>query len=198
MKSLRVYFSDKDLLHLQSLKVGIAGTGGLGSNIAVMLARSGLCQFCLLDRDRLEAANLNRQHFFPEHIDRPKVTCLKEQLVTINPDISCREYYLEWSPGQPNDPFPQCDILFEAFDGAETKARFIDYYSGMVPCLISGNGMCGLNPLEPLPVRRVADVFVVGDGVTDVSPEQPPLAPRVTACAAKMAEIGLAWALGKI
>ena len=52
--------------------VGIAGLGGLGSNIAMMLARSGIGRLLLIDFDVVEPSNLNRQHYMVSHLGMPK------------------------------------------------------------------------------------------------------------------------------
>ena len=50
---------------LASARIGMAGAGGLGSNCAVFLARTGIRDFVIADPDVVALSNLNRQHFFP-------------------------------------------------------------------------------------------------------------------------------------
>lgn len=73
-------------------KIGIAGLGGLGSNIAMMLARSGIRHFVLADFDTVDESNLNRQHYFPAHLGRKKTECMKEQLLALNPALELEIY----------------------------------------------------------------------------------------------------------
>ena len=69
-------------------KVGIAGCGGLGSNIAMLLVRAGVSQFVIVDFDKVEISNLNRQFYFLKDIGKPKIEAISENLLQINPDIS--------------------------------------------------------------------------------------------------------------
>ena len=80
-------FTDAQRLRLESARIGIAGAGGLGSNAAMMLVRSGVGHLVLVDCDTVEASNLNRQHYFPGHVGQPKVEALKQQLLALNRDL---------------------------------------------------------------------------------------------------------------
>ena len=65
---------------LDRAAVGIAGLGGLGSNIAVHLARLGVGRLVLVDFDVVDITNLNRQHYTMKDIGIPKTLALQEQL----------------------------------------------------------------------------------------------------------------------
>ncbi|MDE5878442.1 MAG: ThiF family adenylyltransferase, partial [Desulfovibrio sp.] len=86
-EGLARYFTPEELAKLRAARVGIAGAGGLGSNAALMLARSGVEDFLLVDDDVVDASNLNRQQFWPRHVGRPKVEALGELLRELNPHI---------------------------------------------------------------------------------------------------------------
>jgi len=186
-KGLSTYLSTEQVARIQSKQIGIGGAGGLGSNTAVLLARCGFCKFILIDSDTVEPSNLNRQAFFLDDIEKNKIDALAARLRSINPDVLCECYRTTWQPGLDADPFLSCDILVEAFDTAETKAAFIDHYSDKVPYIVSGNGMAGISG-PPLSVQKRRNVFIIGDKQTEASDTNPPMAPRVTACAAIMAE----------
>ena len=51
--------------------------------------------------------------------------------------------------------------------------------------------MAGLLEKEDMTIKKVGNVYIVGDHETDSADGHPPMAPRVTACAANMAEIVL-------
>ncbi|MDP2933961.1 MAG: ThiF family adenylyltransferase, partial [bacterium] len=72
---------------LKSATVGIAGLGGLGSNVAVSLARIGVGKIVIADFDLVEPSNLNRQQYFVEQLGTNKVAGLTENLMRINPYI---------------------------------------------------------------------------------------------------------------
>ena len=65
--------------------VAIAGLGGLGSNVAFALARLGVGHLHLIDFDRVDLTNLNRQQYLLRHVGMYKTDALKEQLLQINP-----------------------------------------------------------------------------------------------------------------
>lgn len=185
-QGLLTYLSKQQLETIQSCYVGIGGCGGLGSNTALLLVRTGFRHFILMDHDLIESSNLNRQHFTLDDIGQPKAECLAQKLRDVNPDVSCRPFKARWRPDMVDDPFRWCTILVEAFDHAEIKTKFIEYYSDRVDCIVSGNGMAGVDG-PPLRVQQRGNIFIIGDGMTDVK-DHSPLAPRTTQCAAMMAE----------
>jgi len=188
-KGLLTYFSPQQIKTIQSQRIGIGGAGGLGSNAAIILARSGFKFFTVIDFDDVEASNLNRQQYFLDQVGQEKVLCLAESLRRINPDISCTTFTQKWVPDESNDPFTGCNIMVEAFDWAETKAEFVRFYASRADYVISGNGLAGNDPSKALPVQRIGNIYIVGDQQTEAGRASPPLAPRVTACVAKMCEI---------
>ena len=94
MDGLRRYLSEEELRRLASVRVAVAGAGGLGSNVAQMLVRTGFTRLVIADFDTVSASNLNRQFFFPDQIGQYKVEALRENLLRINPD-ACITIYPE-------------------------------------------------------------------------------------------------------
>ena len=84
-KAFDARFPKEMQVKLHNARVAIAGLGGLGSNIAVMLARSGVGQLLLVDYDVVDVTNLNRQMYYIQHIGKPKAQALPEILYQINP-----------------------------------------------------------------------------------------------------------------
>ena len=85
----------------------------------------------------------------------------------------------------------------EAFDQAEGKTRFVEYYQDKAEFIVSGNGIAGLAEKKPMTIKKIGNVYIIGDHATDTAEGHPPMAPRVTACAAMMAEIILDLTLAK-
>lgn len=195
-QGLLKYYSPEQLAIIQSQRIGLGGAGGLGSNLAVILTRSGFRQFEIIDSDRIEASNLNRQHFFLADIGGEKGRVLKSCLQRINPDIQVETHTVRWQPETGALYFHDCGFVVEAFDQANNKYDFVSFYQSRHPYIISGNGMAGLTEKSAIGVKKMGNVFLVGDLVTDVVQGHPPLAPRVTACAALMAEVILDLTLG--
>src|SRR6056297_322736 len=106
--------------------VGIAGAGGLGSNAAVALARSGIGQIIIVDFDVVEESNLNRQYYFLDQLGMKKVDALTQNIHRINPQITIDSVQLKLEQGQMHIPFVSTDIIIEALDDAKTKKIFIE------------------------------------------------------------------------
>lgn len=196
-QGLRRYLSEQQLAMIQSRKIGIGGAGGLGSNVAVALVRCGFRDFEIIDHDVVDATNLNRQAYLTDDIGRDKVSALNGHLRRINPDARVTVHKDRWSPESGTSYFQGCSFLIEAFDEAETKHRFVEYYQDRIPVLVSGVGIAAFGGDKPLAIKKTGNIYFVGDGTTAVSSEHPPLAPRVMTCAALMAGIVLDLALQK-
>jgi sulfur carrier protein ThiS adenylyltransferase len=190
------YLKPEQLALIQSKKTGIGGAGGLGSNCAIILARSGFKYFEIIDQDVIDASNLNRQQYYTNEIGLPKVTVLKERLLSINPDAEVLIHQTSWHEGNAANFFKGSDFIVEAFDTADFKYRFVEYYALRVKLIVSGVGMAGLNEKQPMTVKKMGNIYICGDRTTDSAKGHPPMAPRVTQCAAMMAEIILDQSLG--
>ena len=178
---------------LRAARVGIAGAGGLGSNAAMMLARSGVGNLIIIDGDRVEPSNLNRQHYFPVHVGQPKVEALAGQLRALNPDIRV-DARMMWLDGN-NIPalLHEADLWIEALDDASAKALFASAAAAAGRRVICGSGMGGVGGYA-MRRRVMGSLVVVGDMRSDVA-DRPPLAPRVMQCAAMQADAALEWLL---
>ncbi|MBZ0165214.1 MAG: sulfur carrier protein ThiS adenylyltransferase ThiF [Candidatus Omnitrophica bacterium] len=195
-EGLRRYLTADQLEKIQARKIGIGGAGGLGSNAAMILVRSGFKNLEILDMDRIEPSNLNRQQYFTAEVGELKTAVTGRRLRAINPDLSLTLHTTQWTESNAETFFRNCDFVVEAFDQADFKFQFVRYYQQHAPVVISGNGMAGLTEKKPMKVHKVGNIYLVGDGTTDSACGHPPMAPRVTACAATMAEIILDLTLG--
>jgi len=190
------YLKPEQLALIQSKKVGIGGAGGLGSNCAMILVRSGFKNLEIIDQDVVDASNLNRQQYYTAEIGLPKVDVLKKRLLAINPDAAITIHHARWHEGNAENFFKGFDFIVEAFDAADFKYRFVEYYTPRAGVIVSGVGMAGLSEKKPMTVKKMGNVYICGDLTTDSAQGHPPMAPRVTRCAAMMAEIILDQALG--
>ena len=190
--ALLKYLSKEQIEKIQKTKIGIAGCGGLGSNIANALARSGFSDFEIIDHDVIEASNLNRQNFYLEEIGFSKVEATVKRLISINPDIYVMAKKLYLDENNISLQFKDRDIIFEAFDSAQSKKLFLETFGNSGKSLIMGSGMAGFSNEKPVAVRKIKNnVYIVGDEETDITKGLPPLAPRVIVCAAMMASVAL-------
>jgi sulfur carrier protein ThiS adenylyltransferase len=190
-KGLLRYLTEKQFTTIQSRRIGIGGAGGLGSNCAVILVRTGFTNIEILDYDVIDPSNLNRQQYYHDEIGLSKIDVLIPRLKAINPDLRIVGHKDKWTPETGNNYFKGCDFIIEAFDQADWKYKFVEYYQDKSPIVISGVGMAGLLEKKPMTIRKVGNIYFVGDCSTDTRAGHPPMAPRVTQCAAMMAEVVL-------
>lgn len=195
-QGLLKYLKPEQLALIRSKKIGMGGAGGLGSNCAMMLVRTGFRNLEIIDQDVIDPSNLNRQQFYAAEIGLPKVDTLKKRLLDINPDANILIHQMKWDENNAESFFKGFDYIVEAFDVTDWKYRFVQYYAPRFAVVVSGVGMAGLNEKKPMTVKKMGNVYICGDRSTDSALGHPPMAPRVTQCAAMMAEIILDLTLG--
>jgi sulfur carrier protein ThiS adenylyltransferase len=192
------YLGEDCLRYLQTVRIGIAGAGGLGSNCAVHLVRSGFKNFVIADFDRIEKSNLNRQFYFMNQLGRSKVDALCENLKSINPNLDITVHTTAVTRENVHDIFDGCDVIVEAFDDAAAKKALVESFLPTGKLLITASGMGGAGNSDEIKTRKVRDNFyIVGDMKTECNAETPPFSPRVAICAAKQADIVLDYYLKK-
>ena len=175
---------------LRNGRAAIAGLGGLGSNIAVSLARSGVGHLLLVDFDVVDVTNLNRQMYMIPHLDMPKTEALREILAQINPWLDVRTEQVRVTPENVRELFSGWPVVCEAFDRADQKAMLVSCLLAQCPdtIVVSGNGMAGLGDANLIQTRQqMRRLYVCGDGMTEISPGVGLMAPRVAICAGHQA-----------
>lgn len=188
------HFSPRQLAKLKAVRVGIAGAGGLGSNVAMLLVRSGVEQLTIIDHDVVSVSNLNRQAYWPEHLNSPKVRALAEQLLELNPmlKLSLHQTYLD--KDNILSLLGDCPLVIEALDVATSKKLLIDILLPAGQQLIAASGIAGWGGAA-MQVKKLGKLTIVGDFKTEFSTTNPVLAPRVTLAAAMQADCALQWIL---
>jgi sulfur carrier protein ThiS adenylyltransferase len=162
--------------------VGIMGLGGLGSPVAVALARIGIGRLILADYDVVEPSNLNRQQYFVDQIGRKKTEALKENLARINPYV--RIELVDDRLTEKNIPlyFRGVDVLAECFDDPVMKACAMRAFRMRMTATgyVGASGMAGYGDNNSIRTREVfPNVFVVGDDESESGTGQGLMAPRV-------------------
>jgi len=168
--------------HLAGFRVGIAGAGGLGSNCAVALARSGVGTLVISDFDVIEPANLNRQCFFASQVGMLKTVALKENIARINPDIIVIAHTEKLDKLNIPEIFASCDVIVEAFDSDKMKEMLAETVQTRMPGtpLVMGSGLAGWGKSEAIKFRKIDEtLYICGDESTTAGEEMPPMAPRV-------------------
>ncbi len=193
-KGLMSYLGKERLQRLSKVKVGIAGAGGLGSNCALHLVRSGFKYFKIVDFDLVEPSNLNRQFFFMDQLGYPKVLALKENLSRINPDIRIEAIQQRVDKNNARMLFDDCDAVVEAFDKVECKIMMVESFSSSGKFFVCASGLAGWGNSDEIRIRQLNDKFyIIGDFVNEVTEGVPPISPRVNIAAAKQADLILSY-----
>lgn len=180
-------FPEEMQTKLRNARVAVAGLGGLGSNIAVMLARSGVGELLLVDFDRVDVTNLNRQMYLIPQLGKPKAEALPEILYQINPYLTYRSVCIKVTPDNVKELFSEYPIVCEAFDKPDQKAMLVRELLMQCPktIVVSGNGMAGYADANEIRTCQVMKrLYVCGDQSTDVGNGIGLIAPRVAVCAA--------------
>ena len=175
---------------LKAASVAVCGLGGLGSNIAIALARAGVGRLHIIDFDRVDISNLNRQQYFPEQLGQPKAVALYDTLHRIAPYCNIRKDTVKLDETNIPSLLSEADIIVEAFDKADQKAMLVNCVLENMPgkYLVSGSGMAGIGPSNTISTRRIAKRFYLcGDGVSDVDDGMGLVSSRVLICAGHQA-----------
>jgi len=183
---------------LKDKTVGIAGAGGLGSNCAVALARIGIGRLIMAGFDVVSESNLNRQYYFHDQIGEKKAIAIKANILRINPSVDVIAHDLQLTPENISKTFSNCDVIVEAFDHAAQKEMLIETVLSEMPekYLVVGLGMAGWGMNDTIHCRQIGKMYICGDEVSEISPELPPIAPRVGIVSNMQANVVLEILLG--
>ena len=182
---------------LDRAKIGVAGLGGLGSNVICHLVRAGIRRFVAADFDVVSASNLNRQFFFVDQVGRKKTEALAENLRRIAPDLELDFRDLRLNEESTQDLFADCDVVVEAFDKADAKTMLIGALADSGIPVVAASGLAGFGKSNDIRVRKAGkNLYLVGDLVSGISPELAPASPRVGIAAAMEANTVVAILLG--
>ena len=184
---------------LKKAKVCILGLGGLGSNVAVLLARSGIGYLKLIDFDVVEASNLNRQQYRISHIGMKKTEAIRTIIKEINPFVEVKTLDIKVDRENILSIVGDVEIVVEAFDVAETKAMAIEelLINGN-KMLVSASGMAGIGSANEIITRKVRDNFyLIGDNYSDYEEYSGIMSTKVMLCAAHQANVVLRLILGE-
>lgn len=184
---------------LKQGRVAIAGLGGLGSNVAVMLARIGVGQLLLVDFDIVEPSNLNRQSYYIRHLGMPKTLALQSQLTEINPFIQMKTHTVRVEAENAAELFADCDIVCEAFDRPDAKAMLVNTVLEKLPAvkIVAASGMAGFASSNLIKTTQSMNrLYVCGDLETGAGIGTGLMAPRVQICAGHQANMVLRLLIG--
>jgi len=190
----REFFSRREpavLAVLRQSSVGIAGAGGLGSNVAVSLARAGVGRLVIADFDKVEPSNLNRQQYFIDQVGERKVEALRDNLLAINPYSLYEVHEVRVTRRNAAKILARVDVLVEAFDRAEAKEMLIETCLTRFPGrpIVAASGLAGYGGNRKIHTRRMGNLYICGDEESQCPKGVSPMAPRVALVAAMQANL---------
>lgn len=194
MQALEQRYGKDNQCKFSSATVAICGLGGLGSNIAIALARAGVGKLILIDFDKVDITNLHRQQYKATQIGMNKSEALQENLMEIAPYISIEPHTLCVTEENAKGLLENADVICEAFDKPEAKAMLTNLVLEHMPekYLIAASGMAGMGSANTIKTRRILKRFYLcGDGESEVAEAGSLVAPRVMLCAAHQAHMVL-------
>jgi molybdopterin/thiamine biosynthesis adenylyltransferase len=110
-------FTEAEQEKLRRAKILIVGCGGIGGTVAIILARSGVGRFVLVEFDRYEPTNMNRQiACFKDTLGRNKAEVIGEQILKINPEAEIEIHDRFLNHAEIASLIPEVDIVFPAAD----------------------------------------------------------------------------------
>ena len=167
---------------LKNAAVGIAGLGGLGSTVAVALARANIGRLIIADFDKVEQGNLNRQQYFIDQIGQNKVDAMTENLRRINPDVKIEPHRIRLNPDNIPEIFADADVIAECFDKAEEKQMIVQAVLSKMEktVIVAVSGLAGYGNSNAIQTRRISDrLILVGDETTGIDTQPILTAARV-------------------
>jgi len=194
------YLSGEERAILESVRIGVAGAGGLGSNCAAHLVRAGIRRLVIADFDTVVESNLNRQFFFRDQVGRKKIDALRENLLRIDPGLELEMHDMKLDSGNVSALFADCDIVAEAFDAAASKSMLLNTLLPSGKTVVAVSGIAGWGDSNAIIVKRIGtNLVMIGDFHTGVNPAVGiyPASPRVGIAAAMQANSILALLLKK-
>lgn len=179
--------------------VAVAGLGGLGSNIAISLARTGVGNIHLIDFDIVEPSNLNRQQYRIKDLGKYKTEALYDEIQEINPFINVTYDTIKITEDNIEGLFMNDEIVCEAFDNPINKAMLVNTFLSKFQDkkLVSASGMAGYESSNSIITKKIcSNFYLCGDGITDAKVGRGLMAPRVSICAGHEANAVLRLILG--
>jgi sulfur carrier protein ThiS adenylyltransferase len=171
------------------MKIGIAGIGGIGSNVARLLAQAKVDHIKIVDFDCVEISNLNRQFYTISQAGEKKTQSLKTNLLQIYSDMTIEIVEKKMGPGDAKNIFSDCTIVVEGFDDKLLKKMIIEELSTNETMLVSASGIAGTD-MDRVCVKKMGNCHIAGDFVSDQE-DYVLFPPKIAMVSSLMAEIVL-------
>ena len=147
----------ENLEKLKNSKVAIFGIGGVGSFVLEALARAGIGNFILVDKDNVDLSNLNRQIIATRKtVGKPKVEVAKERILEINPNAEVEIYKEFFMPETEGILDSTISYVVDAIDTVTAKIELVKRAQELNVPIISSMGTG--NKLDPTKFE-VSDIY---------------------------------------
>lgn len=171
------------------MKIGIAGIGGIGSNVARCLAQEKVKEIKIVDFDVVEASNLNRQFYRISQVGQKKTDSLEVNLKEIFPEMIIEKMDHKIEAGDAVRIFSDCAIVVEGFDNKILKKMIIEELGATDKVLVSASGIAGRN-MDTVTTVKMGNCHIVGDFKSDQA-DHALFAPKIALVTSIMAGIVL-------
>lgn len=154
----RLLIGGDNLEKLKNAKVIVFGIGGVGGFTAEALVRSGVGNLTIVDSDKVEESNLNRQIFATvEVVGKDKVEVAKERLLSINPNAQIKVINTFYLPENAHlIDLSEYDYVVDAIDTVTAKLELIKRAKSLNVPVISCMGTGGKLDVSKL---TIADIY---------------------------------------
>ena len=126
---LKLLIGEENFSKLNAATVAVFGVGGVGSFTVEALARSGVGHLILIDKDDIDATNINRQlHALTSTVGRSKVEVMRERVKDINPAAQVDAIQKFFLPSENVEDFfiCRCDYVIDAIDTLTAKIFLVE------------------------------------------------------------------------
>lgn len=180
---------------IEKTQVGLAGAGGLGSNCALNLVRVGFKKLTIVDCDKVDPSNLDRQFYFSDQVGMKKVEALKANLLRLRPDLELTVSDQRIEKSNIKELFRDCLIIAECLDRVECKSLLVAELLPLGKFIVTVSGVGGIGASDEIKVQPIKkNLVMIGDLKSDIA-RAPALSPRVNVAAAKQADLILEYVI---
>ncbi len=158
LNRLRMLIGDDKINKLHNATVMVVGCGAVGSFAIEALARSGIGNMILVDFDRVEPSNINRQIFaLHSTIDKPKTLVARERVADINPDININIFNIFWD--EKTDLAVHPDFVIDAIDSVQSKIALYRWCNKNKVPFISSMGAARKTDPTKIKIDKISKTF---------------------------------------
>lgn len=147
---LELLIGENAVANIRQSKVAVFGVGGVGGYVVEVLARSGVGSICIIDNDKVNITNINRQIIaLHSTIGEYKVDALEKRILDINPDCNVIKHKMFYLPDNADEiDLTGYDYVIDCIDTVAAKIELIKRCKSLsIPIICSMGTANKMNPL---------------------------------------------------